>query len=334
MIIENTTLSPLLTKLFPETGNLNPIFLAPLAGYTDQAFRMLCKDSGAEVLVSEMVSADGLTRDSAKTIKYIIFEDVERPFGIQIFGNDPLVMAKAAEFLLSYAPDFIDVNMGCPVKKVIRRGAGSALMQTPLLAESIVREIKRAIGNTIPLSVKFRSGTDANNINFLEFGKRMEDSGADFLCLHPRTVKQMFSGKSNWEHIKELKSSLSIPLIGNGDILCPEDAQKMLHETNCDGIMIGRGALGKPWLFSQIRQLLSNGNYNPVTHTSLLSTILKHIDYALRFKREAVVVKEMRSQLCFYTRGLLGAAELRNKINHTESISELIAILNKAFSPR
>jgi nifR3 family TIM-barrel protein len=310
-----------------------PLFLAPLAGYTDQAFRLLCKDCGAEVLVSEMVSADGLTRDSAKTIKYILFDDVERPLGIQIFGNNPHVMAKAAEFLLPYNPDFIDVNMGCPVKKVIRRGAGSALMQTPELAEAIVKEIKRTIGANIPLSVKFRSGMDANNLNYLDFGKRMEASGADFLCLHPRTVKQMFSGKSNWKHIKELKSVISIPLIGNGDILCPEDAQRMMQETNCNGLMIGRGALGKPWLFSQIRQLLTNGSYNPVTKANLLQIILKHIDYALRFKREAVVVKEMRSQLCFYTRGLLGAAELRNKINHIDSLSELITTLNTAFTP-
>jgi nifR3 family TIM-barrel protein len=240
-------------------------------------------------------------------------------------------MAKAAEFLLPYQPDFIDVNMGCPVKKVIRRGAGSALMQTPLLAESIVLEIKRAIGISIPLSVKFRSGLDANNLNYLDFGKRLEACGADFLCLHPRTVKQMFSGKSNWEHIKELKSVLRIPLIGNGDVLGPEDAQRMLSETNCDGIMIGRGALGKPWLFEQIRQLLSSGSYNPITKAHLLNTILEHIDYALRFKREAVVVKEMRSQLCFYTRGLLGGAELRNKINHTDSITELKELLFNAF---
>ena len=304
------------------------LFLAPLAGYTDQAFRLLCKSMGAEVMVSEMVSADGLIRDSAKTVQYAIFTKEEQPFGIQIFGSNPLVMAKAAEFLLPFKPDFIDVNMGCPVKKVIKRGAGSALMQDPQLAVSIVTEIQQALSHQIPLSVKFRSGIDNNNLNYLDFGKRMEAAGADFICLHPRTAKQMFSGKSDWSHITELKAALTIPLIGNGDVSSPEEAKQMLTETNCDGVMIGRGALGKPWIFRQSRQMLSTNSYDPITKDILLSTILRHIDFALRFKPEHVVVKEMRSQICFYTKGLLGAAELRNRINHTESMDELLSILS------
>ncbi|MDD2229966.1 MAG: tRNA dihydrouridine synthase DusB [Candidatus Cloacimonetes bacterium] len=308
------------------------LFLAPLAGYTDQAFRLLCKSMGAEVMVSEMVSADGLIRDSAKTVQFAIFTKEEQPFGIQIFGSDPLVMAKAAEFLLPFKPDFIDVNMGCPVKKVIKRGAGSALMQTPLIAETIVKEVQKALSGTIPLSVKFRSGADNNDLNYLDFGKRMEASGADFICLHPRTVKQMFSGKSNWVHIKELKANLSIPLIGNGDVSSPEDAKQMLSETNCDGVMIGRGALGKPWIFRQSRQMLDTNNYDPITKDLLLTAIFSHIDLALRFKPERVVVKEMRSQICFYTKGLLGGAELRNRINHTESMEELKSLLTKALT--
>jgi tRNA-dihydrouridine synthase B len=307
------------------------LYLAPLAGYTDQAFRTVCKQHGAEVMLSEMVSADGLTRDSAKTVRYVIFAESERPVGIQIFGNDPLVMAKAAEFLIPFNPDFIDINMGCPVKKVIRRGAGSALMLDMALAGRIVKEVKQALSGVIPLSVKFRSGYDDTSLNYLSFGLHMEDSGADFLCLHPRTTKQMFSGKSNWEHIGILKQSLSIPLIGNGDITSPEDAKRMLSETNCDGLMIGRGALGKPWIFSQCREYLETGSYHPITRDMLLDNILLHLDTALKFKRETVVVKEMRSQLCFYTKGQLGGAELRHKINHAESAAELKSLISNGL---
>ena len=227
-------MNPYLSTLF----NKPLLYLAPLAGYSDRAFRNVCKHWGSEVMLSEMVSADGLIRDSAKTIKFIGFDASERPFGIQIFGNDPLVMAKAARFLIPFQPDFIDINMGCPVKKVIRRGAGSALMQNPELAAKIVGEVSSALAGSIPLSVKFRSGWDSQNQNFLDFGLRMEDAGASFLCLHPRTTKQMFTGKSDWEHIRQLKLRLSIPLIGNGDIASPEDAGRMLQETACDGLMI------------------------------------------------------------------------------------------------
>ncbi len=303
------------------------LWLAPLAGYTDQAYRQICKEWGAEVLISEMVSADGLIRDSAKTVKYIDFKSSERPFGIQIFGSDPLVLAKAAEFLVPYKPDFVDINMGCPVKKVVRRGAGSALMQTPEKAAVIVKEVKTALAGEIPLSVKFRSGWDSNSINYLDFGLLIQDSGADFVTLHPRTSRQMFGGLSNWEHIKALKAGLSIPVVGNGDIHSPEDALKMREETNCDGLMIGRGALGKPWIFSQCSEFLLTGSYTPITKNHLLETVLRHLDLALLYQREAVVVKEMRSQLCFYTKGQLGGAELRNQINHAESAAELRQIL-------
>jgi len=237
------------------------LWLAPLAGYTDQAYRQICKEWGAEILVSEMVSADGLIRDSAKTAQYITFLDTERPFGIQIFGSEPYVMAKAAEFLIPYKPDFIDINMGCPVKKVVRRGAGSALMQTPEKAAVIVKEVQNALAGSIPFSVKFRSGWDNSSLNFLYFGIMMQDSGADFVILHPRTSRQMFGGLSNWEHIKALKARLNIPVVGNGDLHSPEDAERMLNETRCDGLMIGRGALGKPWIFRQCREFLTSGSY-------------------------------------------------------------------------
>jgi nifR3 family TIM-barrel protein len=310
----------------------NKLWLAPLAGYTDQAFRRICKEHGADILVSEMVSADGLIRDSKRTIQYVEFLEEERPFGVQIFGSDPLVMAKAAEFLIPYKPDFIDINMGCPVKKVVRRNSGSALMKDPELAASIVRETKTALAGEIPLGVKFRSGWDNDSLNYLEFGLLLQASGADFLCLHARTTKQMFSGLSNWEHIAKLKQALEIPLIGNGDIKDPESALKMMKDTGCDSVMIGRGALGKPWIFDQIKQYQTSGEYSPLLHHTWIDTILQHLDYALQTQREAVVVKEMRSQLCFYTKGMIGGAELRHKINQTQSIAELKALISSSVN--
>ncbi|MCB5265566.1 MAG: tRNA dihydrouridine synthase DusB [Candidatus Cloacimonetes bacterium] len=300
-----------------------PLYLAPLAGYSDQAYRQLCKDWGVDYLVSEMVSADGLIRDQDKTQSYVSFSEKERPYGVQIFGSDPLILAKAAVALLPFKPDFIDINMGCPVRKVVKRGAGSALMKDPLRAAEIVREVKKAIENATTLTVKFRSGWDLNNLNYLDFGLRMQDAGADILCLHARTTSQVFSGQSNWEHIQKLKEALSIPLIGNGDIDSPETAAQMLKETSCDALMIGRGALGRPWLFSQIKQYLTEGYYQPVTKDKILSTSLKHLDYALLYKEEYVVVREMRSQLCHYAKGMPGSKELREKINHSSSVNEL-----------
>lgn len=303
------------------------LWLAPLAGYTDQGFRRIVKDWDADILVSEMVSSDGLVRDSRKTIQYILFTESERPYGVQLFGSNALIMAKAVEFCLQFSPDFIDLNMGCPVKKVVKRGSGSALMQTPELASSIVREAVKAASGVLPVSVKFRSGWDSNSINYLDFGKLVEDAGASFVCLHPRTQKQMFSGLSNWEHITELKKALSIPVIGNGDICCPEDALRMKRETACDAMMIGRGALGRPWLFSQCKQLLQMGSYDSVLHSQLLETVIKHVDYALQHKPEHVVVREMRSHMCFYTKGMVGGAELRRRINCAESAVELKEII-------
>ena len=280
-----------------------------------------------DFLVSEMVSADGLIRDSQKTINFISFLEEERPFGIQLFGSDVKVIAKAAEYLLRINPDFIDINMGCPVKKVIKRGAGSALMRDPEKASRIVCEVKNVLSGRIPLSVKFRSGWDSSSINFLEFGKMMENAGADTLCLHPRTTKQMFSGLSNWEHIASLKQVVSIPVIGNGDVISPETALLMKHDTNCDAIMIGRGALGKPWLFTQIKDYFGSGEFKPVSYDTIRDITLKHLNFALEVKQESVVIKEMRSQLCHYTKGLVGSAELRQKINHAKCANELRDIL-------
>jgi len=303
------------------------IWLAPLAGYTDRAFRVLCKRHGADVLVSEMVSADGLTRESFKTSKLIHFGEEERPYAVQLFGSDPLVMARGAALCLEFQPDLIDINMGCPVKKVIKRGAGSALMTDPPRAAAIVREVRNALDGRIPLSVKFRSGWDSGSLNYLEFGLLLQDSGVDLICLHPRTAKQMFSGTSNWDHITHLKSRLDIPLIGNGDIDSPEAALRMFEACGCDGIMIGRGALGRPFIFNQIKELISQGIYHPSTRDQLRSIMSEHLELALQFKRETVVVKEMRSQLCHYVKGAVGGAELRRQINTCPDAATLRALI-------
>lgn len=303
------------------------IWLAPLAGYTDRAYRQLCKIHGADVLVSEMVSADGLVRDSKKTVQYILFDEAEKPFGIQIFGSDPYVMAKAAEFCQPWNPDFIDINMGCPVKKVFRRGAGSALMLDQTLASEIVSRVVEFVGGSCPVGVKFRSGINSQSLNYIEFGMAMQAAGADFICLHPRTQTQMFSGKSAWEHIKGLKAALDIPLIGNGDILNPELAQQMFFDTGCDSVMIGRGSLGRPWIFRQAKELMATGDYAPIRREEILEAIMTHIDLALKYKPERIVTKELRSQLCHYTKGIPGGAELRQQINHAENtalIRELV----------
>jgi tRNA-dihydrouridine synthase B len=305
----------------------NKLWLAPLAGYTDQAFRRVCKAHHADVLVSEMVSSDGLIRDSKRTFQYLDYQEQERPFGVQIFGNDPLTMAKAAEFVLTFQPDFIDINMGCPVKKVIRRGAGSALMKEPQIASHIITEVAKAIAGRVPLSVKFRSGWDNNELNYMDFGKMVEDSGADAACLHARTTKQMFSGLSNWDHIRNLKEHIGIPLIGNGDVKSPADAMRMYNETGCDSVMIGRGALGKPWIFENIKDFQQTGSFAAISHHDILQTVLQHIDFALEFKRESVVIKEIRAHTCFYTKGLPGGAELRQNINHCTSIKDLKSML-------
>jgi len=279
-----------------------------------------------------MVSSDGIVHKQGQTLAYLDFTEDERPFAAQLFGSNPSIMAKAAETAIKYKPDVIDINMGCPVKKVIKRGAGGALMNDMPRAVQIIQEIRKILPKDFPLSVKFRSGNDINHLNYLDFGLAMQDAGADFVTLHPRTVKQVFSGMSNWEHISLLKRHLSIPVIGNGDIKSVEDALQMFEQTGCDAIMIGRGAIGHPWIFQQIKSALNKKSYNDATPETKLEAILQHIDFALEVKPERLVVKEIRAHLCFYTKGITGSARLRDMINHTESIVELKKILTDAFT--
>ena len=303
------------------------LWLAPLAGHTDNAFRTICKLCGADVMVTEMVSSDGLIFNHDKSIGYAGFSEIQHPIGIQLFGNDPLIMAKATEVVLEKQPDFIDINMGCPVKKVVKKGAGSALMKTPKIAEQIVKEVKRVLsGSDVILSGKIRSGWDFDSLNYLSFGKMLEDSGLEILTLHPRTKSQKFSGKSNWEHIKLLKEEITIPVVGNGDIHDYNDAKKMYETTYCNSIMIGRGILGKPWLFNEIKNNVTIPLYEK------LDIIKKHFELTIADKGEKIAVMEMRSHLSNYSKGYKESSTFRRKVNQLTDSNRIINEIEVFFN--
>lgn len=305
------------------------IWLAPLAGYTDNAFRTIAKRCGAEVIMSEMVSADGLYYNFDNSIKYAMFEESQRPFGVQLFGSDPEMMEKGAEILSRLRPDFIDINMGCPVKKVVNRMAGSALMKDVDLACRITEAVKEvAFKHNILVTTKFRSGWDSQNINYLSFGKALENSGSDALILHARTRTEMFGGHSNWEHIKELKLHTSLPVVGNGDVKSVADAHEMYELTHCDSIMIGRGVLGQPWLFQEI----INSYENIKQEFDKKEIIREHYRLALANAKpedELYVLREMRSHFNYYTKGTRDSSQLRSEINQTDSIDTIFNLINQ-----
>lgn len=301
------------------------LWLAPLAGVTDFTFRTICKSWGADIMVSEMVSADGLHFSPKQTLPYAEFDECQRPFAIQIFGSEPEIMSEAVHTLSELKPDMIDVNMGCPVKKVVKRNAGSALMKNPPLAESIVSAVKGACKiHNLPLSVKFRAGWDNSSINAVDFAMRMENAGADYVIIHPRTRSQMFSGKSNWQIIRDIKDKVAIPVVGNGDIFTPEDAKRMLEETGCDEIMIGRGVMGKPWIFKQIREFLENGTKWQPEPYEIIDTVKRHINLKIAEKNAEKALLEMRNHLSAYTKGYSGSAKVRNLINSTTDVQAVL----------
>ncbi len=308
------------------------IWLAPLAGFTDNAFRTICKKCGADVVVSEMVSVDGLIHNKVKSLEYLDFTDFQRPYGIQLFGSNPAIMAKGTEIALEMKPDFIDVNMGCPVKKVVKRGAGSALMNFSELAENIIKEIKKILaGTSIPLSVKIRAGWDKCCINAVEFGKKMENAGCDMICLHPRTRSQMFSGQSDWNLIRELKEKLTIPLIGNGDINSVEDIIRMFNETGCDSVMIGRGVLGKPWIFRDIKEYFESGDVSDISFLEKMKIIKEHFELEIENKGETKALIEMRNHFSHYTKGLPGGAKVREFVNRCLDSEDVLEAIETLF---
>jgi len=299
------------------------LYLAPMAGVTDKTFRLICKSFGADYLTTEMVSAKGLYYKSKKTESLMQLSNDEHPISIQFFGSDPDIMAEVVPILESYSPDAIDINMGCPMPKIVNNGDGSALMKNPELAGQIVRAVKDAA--KLPVTVKIRKGWDSNTAP--EFAKILEANGADMITVHGRTKQELYSGKADWSVIRDVKKAVKIPVIGNGDIFSAEDAKNMYEQTNCDGIMIGRGALGNPFIFKQIKEYFDTGkiNYFP-DNKAKLDTALLHAKMLCKEKSHTGIL-EARKHIAWYIKGIPHANEIKNKIFMANSYDEIKSIL-------
>ncbi|NLZ92491.1 MAG: tRNA dihydrouridine synthase DusB [Firmicutes bacterium] len=302
----------------------NKVILAPMAGVTDSIFRQLALEMGCALVYTEMISAKGIVCTSQQTLRMLDFK--EKPIAVQLFGSDPAIFAEAAVICARYKPDLIDVNMGCPVKKVVTKGEGCALMRKPQHAFAIVQSLKKAVD--IPITVKMRTGWDENSINLLEVATAVQEAGAAAIAVHGRTRAQGYSGSADWSLIKKVKDAINIPVIGNGDIWCPEDAQRMLKETGCDAVMLGRGVLGNPWLISRTVHYLATGELLPPPKPSeKISMALHHLELSVQAKGEHIAVREMRKHIAWYLKGLRGAASIRNQVMKATTKEEVIKIL-------
>lgn len=293
-----------------------------MAGVADRAFRELCVSYGASYVVSEMISSKGVSMGDRKSKQLSYLSDAERPAAIQIFGSDPLIMAQSVETVMEMKPQIIDINMGCPAPKIAGNGGGASLMKNPELAENIIREVVKA--SPVPVTVKIRSGWDFDCINAVEMAKRAENAGAAAVTVHGRTRNQMYAPPVNTDIIRQVKEAVSIPVIGNGDIVDGQTAALMFENTNCDLIMIGRGALGRPWLFSHINAYLEYGRILPEPHvTERMRVMIKHIEKICEYKGEYVGLREARKHAAWYTKGLHGAAKYRQELGSLESMEQL-----------
>ncbi|MCM1478955.1 MAG: tRNA dihydrouridine synthase DusB [Muribaculaceae bacterium] len=296
--------------------------LAPMASVADRAYRALCKENGAAYMVSEMISAKGLCYSDRKTEELCTVLDSERPYALQLFGDDPRFIAEAAKRLMAYRPDIIDINMGCPVPKVAGNGAGSALMKNPGLAAEIVRAAVEAV--PVPVTAKIRKGWDEEHVGAVELAKALEQAGAAAVTVHGRTKNQMYRGKADWDIIRQVKAAVGIPVIGNGDVTSPETAAAMYRETGSDLVMIGRGSYGRPWIFSQIRQYLETGEILPEPPLEKrLEMMCRQVELAVRYKGERIGMSEARRQCAYYLKGMAGAAALRNRCGKLSSLADL-----------
>lgn len=309
----------------------NEVFLAPMAGITNLNYRLLAREFGCSLAFTEMVSSNGLVREAKKTNHYMDSTAQDRPLGVQIFGADPDVMAEAARMVEGKGADLIDINMGCPVKKVVKTGAGAALMKDPARIKAIVAAVRRA--TSLPLTVKIRAGWRRGNICAAEIGHLIQDEGADGLIVHPRTADQGFSGHSDWGVIRDVKKTLAIPVIGNGDIRSPEDVQRMMSETGCDAVMIGRASLGNPWLFRDVLSFLAGrGQETGPTLDDRQAMIIRHLEKEMDYCGNAIGLRSFRKHLLWYTKGLSGGASLRQMLGHIQDKETLVKVLDGYFS--
>lgn len=311
----------------------NNLILAPMAGVTDLPFRLLCKEQGAGLLCMEMVSAKAILYKNRNTESLLEIDPRENPVSLQLFGSDPEIISKIAHQIEDKPFDILDLNMGCPVPKIVNNGEGSALMKNPKLAGEIIRETVKAIGK--PVTVKIRKGFDDEHINAVEMAKIAEDAGAAAVAVHGRTREQFYSGRADWDIIRQVKEAVSIPVIGNGDLLTAEDVIAMEQQTGCDGFMIARGAQGNPWIFRQILHYFETGEHlAKPTLEEVTQMILRHARMMLEFKGEYIGIREIRKHAAWYTAGYPNSARLRVAINNVESFEALEELLMNNLDER
>lgn len=308
----------------------NNVMMAPMAGITNLPFRLLVREFGCALAFTEMISANGLVRKTGKSYRFLNSSLQDKPLGVQIFGSDPTVLSEAAHVVSESGADLLDINMGCPVKKVVKTGAGAALMKNPEQVRLILHAVRKA--TSLPLTVKVRSGWNRGDMKSLEIARIAEDSGINAVIIHPRTVEQGFSGTADWDVIKVIKKNLSIPVIGSGDIRGPEDAYNMLVSTGCDGVMIGRGALGNPWIFKNIISFLDGRKgFLPPFPSERERIIQYHMDMEVNYWGERLGVRNFRKHLLWYTKGMRGGNLFREEVGKIDDKKALLSKLSRFF---
>jgi nifR3 family TIM-barrel protein len=306
----------------------NNLLLAPMAGITNLPVRLLAREQGASLCFTEMVSVNGLVREGVKSFALLQSTSADRPLGVQLFGDDPELLAEGARLVAGYG-DLIDINMGCPVRKVVGTGAGSALLREPGRVRAIIRAVRQA--TDLPLTVKIRTGWTAETANFLEIGRIAADEGCDAVTLHPRSRAQMFEGRADWAQLSDLREALPIPVLGSGDLFRAADVAAMLADTGCAGVMLARGALGNPWLFRESLALLEGKTAEPPTPAERLAVACRHLELFVAQAGERVAVREMRKHLSWYVRGVPGAAQFRHEVNGIAELGPLKELMDEFF---